>query len=393
MVSSVDYSHVPAFNPPQGITANFIDPPTIACSVLEVSLPLSVISTAFVAVRIYTRLKIVKSPGWDDLLLGIGLVLSWTFCALGIIEGQYGYGVDIWNLYTTDAINFLKLDLASQTIYHLALLTTKLSILLMLLHLTSNTAPSSPFRISVFSIMAFTAIYSLTYVFIAIFGCSPVAAAWDIRIEAGKCIDKTAYAYAYGGCNILSSWAIFGLGLVVCLRNGLIRRRVGREVRWCLGIVLAVGCFVCIASIIRLVIAIPYLHSENFTRFKVYIARWCEIELTSAILLASLLAIYPLLTVILPSYFPHHTPTLQNPSFTPCPSRKMSLPASTASSQPSNTMSSVSSRRDVSLEESEIGLGSNAGGIAMGERRVLGGSVGKKGAVVKTVVYDVRYEA
>lgn len=29
----------------------------------------------------------------------------------------------------------------------------------------------------------------------------------------------------------------------------------------------------------------------------------------------------------------------------------------------------------------------------MGERRVLGGSVGKKGAVVKTVVYDVRYEA
>ncbi|KAG4432496.1 hypothetical protein IFR05_012036, partial [Cadophora sp. M221] len=274
MASSIDYSHVPAFDPPQGITANFINPPTIECSVLEVSLPLSVISTTFVAVRIYTRLKIVKSLGWDDLLLGIGLVLSWTFCALGIIEGQYGYGVDIWNLYTTNAINFLKLDLASQTIYHLALLMTKLSILLTHLHFTTNSASSPAFRISVFSIMALTAIYSLTLIFIAIFGCSPIAAAWDIRIETEKCIDKAAYAYVYGGCNILSSLAIFGLGLVVCLRNGLIGRRVGRVVSWCLGIMVAVGCFACVTSIIRLIIAIPYLHSENFTRFKVYIAHW-----------------------------------------------------------------------------------------------------------------------
>ena len=58
-------------------------------------------------------------------------------------------------------------------------------------------------------------------------------------------------------------------------------------------------------------------------------------------------------------------------------------------------MSRVSSRRNVSLEESEIGLSSNVGGmsVASGERRTLGGSVGKKNAVVKTVVYDVKYEA
>lgn len=58
-------------------------------------------------------------------------------------------------------------------------------------------------------------------------------------------------------------------------------------------------------------------------------------------------------------------------------------------------MSRVSSRRNVSLEESEIGLNSNASGMSggPGEKRVLGGSVGKKNAVVKTVVYDVKYEA
>lgn len=86
-----------------------------------------------------------------------------------ILEVHYGHGVDIWNLYTTDAINFLKLDLASQTIYHLALLLTKIFILLTLLRLSTSPAPSPAFRIAAITIVAFSAIYCLTSIFIAIF--------------------------------------------------------------------------------------------------------------------------------------------------------------------------------------------------------------------------------
>ena len=71
MLATVDYSHVPVLDPPRGITANFINPPAIACSVLEVSLPLSVVSTTYVLARIYTRWRIVKSMGWDDCELWI----------------------------------------------------------------------------------------------------------------------------------------------------------------------------------------------------------------------------------------------------------------------------------------------------------------------------------
>ncbi|KAH7371812.1 hypothetical protein BKA64DRAFT_267341 [Cadophora sp. MPI-SDFR-AT-0126] len=399
MLSSIDYSHVPALDPPRGVSANFIDPPTIACSVLEVSLPLSVVSAAFVVVRVYTRWRIMKSMGWNDLFLGIGIVLSWVFCALGIIEVQYGYGVDIWNVYTTDVINFLKLDLASQIVYHLALLATKISILVTLLRLDSNPNRSSAFRVSVFCIMAFTSIYSLTSIFIAIFGCSPIYAACDIRIENAKCVDKAAYWYVYAACNIVSSWSIFGLGLAVGIRKGLFGRSVRNGVRWCAAFVVAVGTFVCVVSIVRLGIMVPHLHSENFTKFKVYVARWCEIELTSALILSSLLPLYPVLTTMLPARFPPLSTHNQPLSSAPCRSRKMSVSASTAS-QSSIPMSCVSSRRDISLEEIEVGLtghgdSGSAGGASggLGERRVLGGSVGKKGAVVKTVVYDVKYEA
>ncbi|KAK0117883.1 hypothetical protein ONS95_012202 [Cadophora gregata] len=392
MLSSIDYSRVPAADPPAGALGNFVDPPTMACSVLEVSLSLSVVSTVFVVARIYTRGRIVKSLQWDDLFLGTGLLLSWVFCALGILEIQYGYGVDIWNVYTTNAISFLKLDLASQAIYHFALLFTKVSILLTLLHSCNNPITSSAFQISVFCLMAFVTLYSLISIFIAIFGCSPMNAAWDIRVDDAKCVNKAAYWLVYAVCNTLSSCAVLGLGFFVSLKSGLFGRSVGIKFRWCLGFVAAVGCFSCVVSIVRLALMVPYMHSENFTRFKVYVARWCEIELNSAIIFSSLFALQPLFTKLLPTLF-------QPPSFTHCRSRKMSL----STSQPSIPLSRVSSRRNVSLEESGSGLTGNDGidsgdvsssgvGAIIGERRVLGGSFGKKNAVIKTVVYDVKYE-
>ncbi|CZT53084.1 uncharacterized protein RSE6_14524 [Rhynchosporium secalis] len=352
MISTTDYSQIPAHDPPQDITANFINPDTIACSLLEVSLPLSFISTALVALRIYTRLKLVKSPGWDDLFIGLGLILSWTLCVLEIIEMKHGNGVDIWNLYNTTALTFQKLRRASLAIYHLALLCTKISILIKLLRFNAAPIPSTIFRITVFSVMAFTALFSLASAAITSSGGSP-------SIEIPRCVINPTFA-------------------------------------------------VCVTSIARFVDGIPYIRSENITRFEVSISRWCEIELTSALIFASLLALSPLLTAILPTYFPpQQLPTTSyldtessTPSHSPSPTCKISTSASsTLTPQPStstltlSSLSHASSRRDVPLSESEKRLSANVGGIALGERRVLGGSVGRKSPVLMTVEYAVRYEA
>ncbi|CZT02149.1 uncharacterized protein RCO7_11087 [Rhynchosporium graminicola] len=424
MISTTDYSQIPAHDPPQDITANFINPDTIACSLLEVSLPLSFISTVLVALRIYTRLKLVKSPGWDD-------------------QMKHGNGEDIWNLYNTTALTFHKLRLASLAIYHLALLWSKISILIKLLRFNAAPIPSTIFRITVFSVMAFTALFSLASAAIISSGCSP-------SIEIPRCVINPTFAYVYGACNILSSWAIFGLGIVVCLRRRVLGKGAGNAQRWCMGFVIAVGILyvpalhcdirmatdwdsVCVTSIARLVDGIPHIRSENVTRFEVSIckslvhflgtnrtvssvlstslfilARWCEIELTSALIFASLLALSPLLTAILRTYFPpQQLPATSyldtessTPSHSPSPTCKISKSASsTLTPQPStstltlSSLSHASSRRDVPLSESEKRLSAKVGGIALVERRVLGGSVGRKGLVLMTVEYAVRYEA
>ncbi|XMA09790.1 hypothetical protein WAI453_002581 [Rhynchosporium graminicola] len=311
---------------------------------------------------------------------------------------KHGNGEDIWNLYNTTALTFHKLRLASLAIYHLALLWSKISILIKLLRFNAAPIPSTIFRITVFSVMAFTALFSLASAAIISSGCSP-------SIEIPRCVINPTFAYVYGACNILSSWAIFGLGIVVCLRRRVLGKGAGNAQRWCMGFVIAVGIFVCVTSIARLVDGIPHIRSENVTRFEVSISRWCEIELTSALIFASLLALSPLLTAILRTYFPpQQLPTTSyldtessTPSHSPSPTCKISKSASsTLTPQPStstltlSSLSHASSRRDVPLSESEKRLSAKVGGIALVERRVLGGSVGRKGLVLMTVEYAVR---
>ncbi len=76
MDSATDYTRVPAASPPPGLTANFVDPPTLACSVLEVSLSLSVTTTAFVAARIYAKACVVRKLGFDDCEFSLPRVTS-----------------------------------------------------------------------------------------------------------------------------------------------------------------------------------------------------------------------------------------------------------------------------------------------------------------------------
>jgi hypothetical protein len=62
----IDYSQVPAYSPPPGVTANFINPPNISWQFIAASLPFTAIATICVALKIYTRRFILGFLGKDD---------------------------------------------------------------------------------------------------------------------------------------------------------------------------------------------------------------------------------------------------------------------------------------------------------------------------------------
>ncbi|KAI7777789.1 hypothetical protein LA080_003066 [Diaporthe eres] len=70
---------------------------------------LLVLAWAAVALRLYTRFRIVRAPGWDDLLIGIALVTgSISGISLGIAT-NYGMGHHIYEIPRGDLENVLLL--------------------------------------------------------------------------------------------------------------------------------------------------------------------------------------------------------------------------------------------------------------------------------------------
>jgi hypothetical protein len=85
-----DDSRPPAGPPPPGITSDFLNPPSTAHKIIVVSVAFSVLSSLFIALRLYTILSITHQRGTDDcecwlarfssslLMLLDLLVISWV---------------------------------------------------------------------------------------------------------------------------------------------------------------------------------------------------------------------------------------------------------------------------------------------------------------------------
>jgi hypothetical protein len=66
MDPNVDYWKVPAATPPDGITPNFVNPPSVGYQQTTTNIVVLVIMIIVVLLRLYTRIFIVKSFGYDD---------------------------------------------------------------------------------------------------------------------------------------------------------------------------------------------------------------------------------------------------------------------------------------------------------------------------------------
>ncbi|KAJ5459772.1 uncharacterized protein N7458_001324 [Penicillium daleae] len=257
--------------------------------VLPITTIFTILATLFVTVRLWTRFRIVKSPGYDDLLIFFALICSIALYAFILLERHYGLGKH--KKYLSDEViqgqlHYLWLSIP---FYNLSLVLAKLSILVLFIRIFR----SRKFLIYTYTTMAFLIIAGLWMVFSGFLFCIPVSDFWKLDRVSRHCLPEGPVWYANAAMQIITDVVILVLPMPLLSKLHLPRRqKVGTM------LVFGVGIFVIATSSARLYELTEMIESRDFTKRNSAAAVWSCLEANVSIICACLAPLHPLISRI-----------------------------------------------------------------------------------------------
>ncbi|KAF7155718.1 hypothetical protein CNMCM6106_006000 [Aspergillus hiratsukae] len=250
----------------------------------------SALSTFFVALRLFTRFQLIKSPGTDDYTIAAALCFGWCTFAFLLQEVHYGLGQPMATLSNEQKKLQLKALWLSIPFYNMSLKLTKASIVYLYLRLF----PTAKFVLAARIILGIIVLYGLWTVISAVLNCLPVNSFWDISVQ-GRCIPKGFLWFFNAAMNILTDLCVLVLPIPVLSRLRLPRRQK-------IGVIFifATGGFACVTSMVRLNYLTRATHTTDYTKDNGPIAVWSQIELNMGIICSCLPPLQPLVTRVFP---------------------------------------------------------------------------------------------
>ncbi|KAL2067081.1 hypothetical protein VTL71DRAFT_1505 [Oculimacula yallundae] len=297
--------------PPPGHTPNFNQPyeATALIVCIGVFLPLAVLTSA---IRIYTRTRIISELAVDDYLMLLALACSvmLTGFILNLLNyglGKHLYDVPIHMLYP----EFLLHNVLAAIFFCAATGFAKTSILLFY----GRIFTSRSFKRNIWVLVFFVAGYSFASVLVNIFSCKPISGSWELSLAAtAVCINRPVFYFAQAGLGIFTDFATLAAPLPFLWALQMpIKQKIG------VSVVLIMGGFVCIVSIIRLLslktllvssdltsATTPALiHVPSFSQLNLPVAvansPWCVIELNISIIGGNFPTLRPFLRKYIPA--------------------------------------------------------------------------------------------
>ncbi|KAL8871188.1 MAG: hypothetical protein Q9174_002929 [Haloplaca sp. 1 TL-2023] len=173
------------FPPPPGIEPNYENPESNDVGLVPLMCIFIPLATAFLALRLYTKARIIKVVGWEDVVM----IAAW-FCTAGheaclITAVQNNtFGIHTWNITIQEFAYNARATAAAVTLYIPAVGLPKISILLFYLRLN----PDRAFRYGTFAIIGITVTWIVSVVLAQLLQCNPIPKFWDPLIP-GTCIN------------------------------------------------------------------------------------------------------------------------------------------------------------------------------------------------------------
>ncbi|KAK1139989.1 hypothetical protein N8T08_010985 [Aspergillus melleus] len=307
--------------------------------VLGIAIAFISLTVVVVALRLFTRLYFIHTPGWDDLLIVLSLIADILFFAFLVIEIHYGLGREAATLEPERIRSQMKALYTTIILYNSSLNLTKISMILLYRRLF----PTHRYQIILHIALACVVVTGLWMVFSAVFFCIPVHAFWDPRAPQ-NCLPKSVVWCLNASIQIASDLIIVILPMPV-----LAQLRLPKRQKVALIVVFALGIFVCATSVVRLDAVIRLINSNDPTKTNAPAALWSFIESNVAIISACLPPLRPFLAYFFPRLLPPRIRSSYEREKTTCQTLNFSNPFNFT-----NTSYSASATGNVSSHHNNI---------------------------------------
>ncbi|KAK6337988.1 hypothetical protein TWF696_001460 [Orbilia brochopaga] len=267
--------------------------------IYAVNISMIVLVITALILRLYSRQVLVKRIQSDDVFVILGTNTAVVYSALCIYSMKYlGLGVHIWledpETKLQHSMKLIKIMIAMYILYSFSLTMAKCCVITLYLRIFFA---ARWFRIAVFSILFLVIVIFLLNLFVPMFACQPINAAWDPRVKSApgtKCIPIHSFFYVTGSLNIFTDLLLVALPMPLAWQLGLTMRK-----RILIVMLFSLGILASVASVVRIT-NLDALGSKDFT-FKITSSvLWTIIEADVALICASGPAIKPLIARVVP---------------------------------------------------------------------------------------------
>ncbi|KAF1972844.1 hypothetical protein BU23DRAFT_641757 [Bimuria novae-zelandiae CBS 107.79] len=248
-------------------------------TVLGVTITATTIALITLIIRLYVRVKMTRSVGWDVTLI--------------IREVQFGGGKHIDQISPEGMKEAFKLNFVTQPLYLISVMLVKQSIGFFLLRI----AITPFYRRTIISVMVFMALYTFASMMPILLQCTNLALLWD-NTAKGTCWNPKIIivtAYAFNTVNIMTDLLLAVFIPVPMLWKVQMKRR-----KKCLILgILGLGLFATAAAIVKFTYY-PYLGKTGDWLWDIsHLLIWAIVESRTGIIAGNLSCLRPLFRSVL----------------------------------------------------------------------------------------------
>ncbi|KAK1979137.1 hypothetical protein LZ30DRAFT_783676 [Colletotrichum cereale] len=240
--------------------------------------------TLTIVTRTFVRGVLLRSLGWDDVLVFISWVFAMALCSSILAMTGVGLGSHFEDISKADFAEFLKFQVATQLTYIWAFVTVKMSFAVLYLRLLPDEVYR---RINKFLILLLLA-EGIEETAVVIFRCAPIHRAWTPTVP-GKCLDLTIFYYSAFVIKMMTDLVLFIQPIPTIWKLQLrVAKRIG------VIFMLSLGLLACVISIIR----VTYINAfdRDVTFLVVDPLLWSEVEVCALIICSGVPSLRPLIS-------------------------------------------------------------------------------------------------